>query len=92
MSQFAGKNDIGKPVQAADNAGLGMARAVAVARVLRSAPDLSDFQIFPISAGAFERADDTMTLADDPKDDQERRRIVIRVRRKTQEELQAVAK
>ena len=68
--------------QAADNVGLGMARAVAVARLLRDAPSLRRFQIMPLSAGAFERTDDTMadgsTLADDPG----RRRIVIRVRRR----------
>jgi flagellar motor protein MotB len=91
MSQFVGR-PAQEAVQAGDNAGLGMARAVAVARVLRSAPELSEFQIFPMSAGAFEQTDDTMTPANAPKNDQERRRIVIRVRRSVHEEVQAVAK
>ena len=82
----------GEPVQAADNAGLGMARAVAVARVLRSAPALAHFQIFPLSAGAFQRTDDSMATGASPEDDQERRRIVIRVRRRAQEEIQVFAK
>ena len=92
MAQFSGRNDVDKAVQAADNAGLGMARAVAVARVLRSAPDLSGFQIFPMSAGAFERTDDSMTAGSDPRNDQERRRIVIRVRRTMQHKVQAAAR
>lgn len=92
MAELAGQNDPEKPIQAADNVGLGMARAVAVARVLRTAPALSRFQIFPISAGAFQRTDDTMTSGELARDDQERRRIVIRMRRRVQEEVQAGAK
>ena len=80
MPQFSG--GVSDAPQAADNVGLGMARAVAVARVLRSAPLLSSFQIMPMSAGAFERADDTMADGTSAKDEQERRRIVIRVRRR----------
>lgn len=81
MPLFNGK--VAEPPQAADNAGLGMARAVAVARILRSAESLKRFQVMPLSAGAFERIDDTMSDGTTAEDQQERRRIVIRVRRRT---------
>jgi flagellar motor protein MotB len=91
MAELSGNSKLDEPSQAADNAGLGMARAVAVARVLKASPALSRFQIFPISAGAFQRTDDTMATGADANDDQERRRIVIRMRRRVQEEVQAGA-
>jgi flagellar motor protein MotB len=92
MGEFVGDAHDNKPIQAADNVGLGMARAVAVANVLRSSRKLAGFQIFPMSAGAFQRTNDTMTDGELHTADQERRRIVIRVRRNVDQELQAGAK
>jgi flagellar motor protein MotB len=71
----------GEPV-AADNVGLGMARAIAVAHVLRESPLREEFQIIPMSAGAFQRPNDTAALMGGTAiPDQARRRIEIRVRR-----------
>lgn len=72
----------GEPV-AADNAGLGMARAVAVAHLLRKSPLGSRFQIIPMSAGPFQRPDDTAAVGGAAVADEARRRIEIRVRRQT---------
>lgn len=77
------KDGTGEPI-AADNVGLGMARAVAVARVLRQSPLAQRFEIIPISAGAFQRPDDTAGgLGSGAVSEKDRRRIEIRVRRKT---------
>ena len=74
----------GSPPVAADNIGLGMARAVAVARLLRQQPDMEQFQIVPLSAGPFSQTNDTVSRGDDTIADRERRRIEIRVRRRTE--------
>lgn len=67
---------------ASDNAGLGMARAVSVARALRSAGLAAEFTVVPLSAGPFLRPDDTVTDGARIVDARERRRIEIRVRRR----------
>ncbi|MEA3036980.1 MAG: hypothetical protein QOH04_2757 [Sphingomonadales bacterium] len=75
------RDGIGEPV-AADNVGLGMARAIAVAHVLRESPLRKGFEIIPMSAGAFQRPNDTASLSGGTAiPDQARRRIEIRVRR-----------
>lgn len=71
----------GEPV-AADNAGLGMARAVAVARFLRTSGLGNRFSIVPLSAGSFLRTDDRPTTGGKPVADEARRRIEIRVRQR----------
>jgi flagellar motor protein MotB len=77
------ENGTGEPL-AADNVGLGMARAIAVAHVLRQSNLAQHFQIIPMSAGAFQRPDDTASLSGGTaRADQERRRIEIRVRRQS---------
>jgi hypothetical protein len=59
-----------------------MARAVSVARVLRASPLAASFQIMPLSAGPFQKNDDTAALGTDtPADMRQRRRIEIRLRR-----------
>ena len=65
-----------------DNVGLGMVRAAAVVRELRQDPRLEEFTILPLSAGQ------TTTVRHElspgllpPREDQQRRRIEIRVRR-----------
>jgi len=59
-----------------------MARAIAVAHVLRESSLRDRFQIIPMSAGAFQRPNDTAALAGGTAlPDRARRRIEIRVRR-----------
>jgi outer membrane protein OmpA-like peptidoglycan-associated protein len=78
---FLGK-ETAAPV-AVDNAGLGMARAVSVARFMRM-EGLRDFTLVPLSAGPFLRPDDSAVTADDGDADGTRRRIEIRLRRREQ--------
>lgn len=69
-----------------DNAGLGLARAIEVARVLRAQPSLSGMKIVPLSAGQLMRKGDLLSPGGGAAlDDPDRRRIEIRVRRSTPE-------
>lgn len=65
----------------ADNAGLGLARAVAVSRALKRAGVDQGYVIVPLSAGPFLRPDDTVSDGRSRKADKVRRRIEIRLRR-----------
>src|SRR5215813_10636155 len=62
------------------DAGLGLARAVAVVQVLRSDPRLNNYTLLPLSGGQLIGVDDQLTLGGGG-DDRERRRIEIRLRR-----------
>jgi outer membrane protein OmpA-like peptidoglycan-associated protein len=64
----------------ADNAGLGFARAVAVARVLMQDPKLAGYRILPLSAAQMTGTDERLSFPGGG-DVRERRRIEIRVRR-----------
>jgi endonuclease YncB( thermonuclease family)/outer membrane protein OmpA-like peptidoglycan-associated protein len=64
----------------ADNAGLGLARAAAVVRVLRRDGRLRDYTLLPLSGGQLIGVDDKLTSGGGG-DERERRRIEIRVRR-----------
>lgn len=64
-----------------DNAGLGLARAIAVANVLRSEPALSGMTVLPLSAGQLIMPGDRLTSGE-AGDMRERRRIEIRIRRR----------
>jgi flagellar motor protein MotB len=64
----------------ADNAGLGFARAVAVARVLMQDPKLAGYRILPLSAAQMTAPDERLSFPGGG-DMKERRRIEIRVRR-----------
>jgi len=66
-----------------DNAGLGMARAVSVVRVLRAAPSLAGITILPLSAAQMIVPVDTMADGTLNGDRPARRRIEIRMRRTT---------
>jgi flagellar motor protein MotB len=65
----------------ADNAGLGLARALAVVRVLSQDPRLKSFRILPLSAAQLVGTDGRLTNWNDHGDVQELRRIEIRMRK-----------
>jgi outer membrane protein OmpA-like peptidoglycan-associated protein len=66
-----------------DNVGLGMARAASVTQALRAAGLASQFDIQPLSAAGLITPEDQMVPAEARKDDPTRRRIEIRIRRKS---------
>jgi flagellar motor protein MotB len=70
-------------LRSTDNAGLAMARAVAVVRVLRSDPRLADVAILPLSGAQMIVPVDRMADGRSSRDDQSRRRIEIRLRKST---------
>lgn len=65
---------------AADNAGLGLARAVSVARVLSADVRLEEYTILPLSAAQLIETGDRLTRWTSGGNVKERRRIEIRVR------------
>ena len=69
------------PLLAGDNTGLGMARAAAVVRFLRTDPRLKSYKLFPLSSA--QALDINGKLADgtNPGNVRNRRRIEIRLRR-----------
>jgi outer membrane protein OmpA-like peptidoglycan-associated protein len=67
----------------ADNAGLGMARAAAVAKVFLTDPRLQGYRILPLSGAQVIDTDDRLTEGN-VGDIKERRRIEIRVRRSSE--------
>ena len=75
-----------KPITAmepADNAGLGLARAIAVANVLKADGKLKEATILPMSAAQLVLPGDTVTMGQ-AGGVEARRRIEIRIRRRTQ--------
>lgn len=70
------------PLVAADNTGLGMARAAAVAQFLMADRRLEGrFQILPMSGGQLITTNDTISNGADSREASQRRRIEIRARR-----------
>jgi flagellar motor protein MotB len=67
----------------ADNAGLGLARAVSVVSVLRQSKLLDKYKLIPLSGAQLVNTDETLALAGTPGDIRERRRIEIRLRKST---------
>jgi flagellar motor protein MotB len=65
----------------ADNAGLGLARAVSVVSVLRQSPLLSGYKMIPLSGAQLVNTDETLALEGSMQDVQQRRRIEIRLRK-----------
>ena len=65
-----------------DNAGLGMARAVAMAKALRAAGLGERYHILPLSAGSLISPSDRYSPGNLKENDQSRRRIEIRLRRR----------
>jgi outer membrane protein OmpA-like peptidoglycan-associated protein len=76
----SGGNSTGA-LQWADNAGLGLARALAVVKVLSFDPRLRSFRILPLSAAQLIGTDGKLTRWDEKGDVRERRRIEIRMRK-----------
>jgi flagellar motor protein MotB len=72
-----------------DNAGLAMARATSVARVLRADSRLKGVTILPLSGAQMIEPIDKLADGHSAGDDRQRRRIEIRVRRSTQEVAQS---
>lgn len=72
-------------LRSTDNAGLAMARAVAVVHVLRSDPRLRNVAILPLSGAQMIVPVDRVADGSARGDDQRRRRIEIRMRRSTQQ-------
>lgn len=70
-------------IRSTDNAGLAMARAVAVVRVLRSDSRLRSATILPLSGAQMIVPVDRMADGRNARDDQSRRRIEIRLRKST---------
>jgi flagellar motor protein MotB len=77
---MSGASDVGL-LQPADNAGLGLARAVAVLKVLSAEPRLNDFRIIPLSGAQLVGTDGRLTRWDERGDVRELRRIEIRMRK-----------
>ena len=71
----------------ADNAGLGMARAVSVVSVLRQNNELKAYKIIPLSGAQLVDNDETLSLSGAPGDIGRRRRIEIRLRKSVPEEV-----
>lgn len=65
----------------ADNAGLGLARAISVAKFLEAMPELKGFTILPMSGGQLILPGDKLTDGSQSGDVKARRRIEIRVRK-----------
>jgi flagellar motor protein MotB len=70
-------------LQWADNAGLGLARALSVVERLLVDPRLRNFRILPLSAAQLIGTDGKITRWDSHGDVRERRRIEIRMRKST---------
>jgi flagellar motor protein MotB len=85
-------------LQAADNAGLGLSRAIAVSEVLKRVPNLQHFTILPMSGAQLILPGDNLTDGSQLGDVASRRRIEIRVRKRndlmqaTQAQLDSAAK
>lgn len=78
---LAGKTPV-KTLRPADNAGLGLARAIAVAEVLKGVPALTGLTVLPMSGAQLILPNDTLTDGAQTGDVASRRRIEIRVRKR----------
>lgn len=81
---LSGDAGIGE-MEPGDNAGLGLARAISVASVLRSLPIMRGVEILPLSGAQLILPNDTLTDGAQLGDAPQRRRIEIRVRKSKQQ-------
>ena len=72
-------------LRSSDNAGLGIARAVSVVNLFRSAPELRGLTILPLSGAQMIVPVDRLSDGSSVNSDQARRRIEIRLRRKSEQ-------
>ena len=82
IAASSGRYEIGS-LRSTDNAGLAMARAVSVVRVLRGDPRLKNVTILPLSGAQMIVPVDRVADGSHRGSDQSRRRIEIRLRRST---------
>jgi outer membrane protein OmpA-like peptidoglycan-associated protein len=73
----------------ADNAGLGLARAVSVVSVLRQSPLLAPYKLIPLSGAQLVNTDETLAIQGVSRDDPQRRRIEIRLRKSSPRDVTA---
>ncbi len=73
----------------ADNAGLGLARAVSVVSVLRQDPRLAAYKLIPLSGAQLVNTDETLATQGARGDVPQRRRIEIRLRKSVPREATA---
>jgi hypothetical protein len=73
----------------ADNAGLGLARAVSVVSVLRHDPRLANYKLIPLSGAQLVNTDETLATQGAHGDIPQRRRIEIRLRKSAPHEATA---
>ncbi|MBI5319810.1 hypothetical protein [Bradyrhizobium sp.] len=73
----------------ADNAGLGLARAVSVVSVLRQSSLLAGYKLIPLSGAQLVNTDETLAILGIPANVPERRRIEIRLRKSVPQETTA---
>jgi outer membrane protein OmpA-like peptidoglycan-associated protein len=74
----------------ADNAGLGLARAVSVVSVLRQSPMLAGYKLIPLSGAQLVNTDETLAILGTTTGDiPQRRRIEIRLRKSVPREVAA---
>ncbi|AWM06089.2 hypothetical protein [Bradyrhizobium symbiodeficiens] len=73
----------------ADNAGLGLARAVSVVSVLRKSQLLAPYKLLPLSGAQLVNTDETLAIEGASRDDPQRRRIEIRLRKSVPREVTA---
>ena len=77
----------------ADNAGLGLARAVSVVSVLSRSPQLSGYKLIPLSAAQLVNTDETLAIDGSFSGDiRERRRIEIRLRKSSPRDVPVVTR
>jgi len=82
-SSFESPEAIGN-LRPSDNAGLGLARAVAVVSVLSADPRLKNYKILPLSGAQLIRPDETLARTISHGEEKQRRRIEIRLRKSAQ--------
>lgn len=83
------ESDVGK-LTPADNAGLGLARAVSVVSILQKSPTLAGYKMIPLSGGQLIDTNESLALSGASGGDvAQRRRIEIRLRKSTPHEAAA---
>jgi len=83
------ESDVGK-LTPADNAGLGLARAVSVVSILQKSPKLAGYKMIPLSGGQLIDTNESLALSGTSGGDiAQRRRIEIRLRKSSPHEAAA---